>query len=153
MELHETATLEMPVSRVWATLNDPNILKLIVPGCQDIKPVDESTFTAKAVIRVGFISSKFENILVKRVQAVENQLLVYEMTGEDSNKIGAFKQTLEVKMSEVPGGTPKTALEIGAVIDLKGKFATLGKRIVEWKAKGMTQEFMENLRKLKSQPA
>lgn len=149
MELHQSATLELPIGKVWSTLNDPNVLKLIVPGCQDIRPLDESTFTAKAIIKVGFISSKFENITVKRLKAVENQLLVYEMTGEDTNKIGSFKQTLEVKMAETADSPPKTSLEISAVVDLKGKFATLGKRIVEWKAKGITQEFVENLRKLK----
>ncbi|MDG6924301.1 MAG: hypothetical protein JRN67_13545 [Nitrososphaerota archaeon] len=148
MDIHETATLDVPISKVWSSLNDPNVLKLCVPGCQEISVIDENTYSAKAVVKVGFISSKFNNVVVKKVQAVENQLLTFEMSGEDANKIGSFKQNLGIKMSEVLEGTPKTKIEIDATVDLKGKFATLGKRIVEWKAKNVMEEFVENLRKL-----
>lgn len=147
MEIHESAVLDLSLDRVWEALNDPGVLKLCVPGCQEIKVIDENNYVAKAVIKVGFISSKFDSIQVKKTRSVERQLLSYEMTGEDTNKIGSVKQTLNISMS--PEG-PRTKIEINAVIDLKGKFATLGKRIVEWKAKGMTQEFVENLRKIKN---
>lgn len=148
MDLHESATLDVPIAKVWSSLNDPNILKLCVPGCQEISVLDENTYSAKAVVKVGFISSKFNNVVVKKLQAVENQLLKFEMSGEDANKIGSFKQSLAIKMSEAFEGTPKTKIEIDATVDLKGKFATLGKRIVEWKAKNVMEEFVENLRKL-----
>ncbi|MGI0079627.1 MAG: CoxG family protein [Nitrososphaerales archaeon] len=149
MEMRETAVLDLPVSRVWRALNDPDILKLCVPGCEEIKVIDTTNYTAKATIKVGFISSKFDNILVKKIKSVENELLAFEMTGEDRNKIGSFKQNLEIKMS--PAGSSEnhqTSIEIKANVDLKGKFATLGKRIVEWKAKKVTEEFVENLRKI-----
>lgn len=147
MEIHQSAELDAPLSEVWKALNDPNILKLCVPGCQEIKVIDENTYSAKAVIKVGFITSKFDNIHVKKVNSVENELLVFEMVGEDTNRIGSVRQVLEIKMSG-DGSTnpPKSHLEINATIDLKGKFATLGKRIVEWKAKEMTADFAKNLR-------
>jgi carbon monoxide dehydrogenase subunit G len=147
MEIHETAILDLPIARVWSSLNDPSVLKLCVPGCEDIRVVDSNTYMARATIKVGFISSRFNNILVKKTQTLENQLLKFEMTGEDQNKIGSFKQNLEIKMSEANSNS-QTSIEINASVDLKGKFATLGKRIVEWKAKKVTEEFVENLRKL-----
>lgn len=148
MEIHESATLDMPVSRLWTALNDPNVLKLCVPGCEDIQVVDNDTYVAKAVIKVGFISSKFDRIIVKKLKAQENELLTFEMTGEDNNRVGSFKQTLQVKMASLQESPPKTSVVIDATVDLRGKFATLGKRIVEWKAKGITAEFVENIRKL-----
>jgi len=129
-------------------VNDPGVLKLCVPGCQEITVVDPTTYKAKAVIKVGFISAKFDNIQVRKVEATENQKLVFEIVGEDANRIGGFKLNMEVKLGEVAGGTPKTSLEINATVDMKGKFASLGRRLVEWKSKGMMEEFVNNLRGL-----
>ena len=129
-------------------MNDPGVLKLCVPGCQEITVVDPTTYKAKAVIKVGFISAKFDNIQVRKVEATENQKLVFEIVGEDANRIGGFKLNMEVKLGEVAGGTPKTSLEINATVDMKGKFASLGRRLVEWKSKGMMEEFVNNLRGL-----
>ncbi len=148
MEIHENAVLELPVSKVWAAVNDPGVLKLCVPGCQEISVVDPNNYKAKAVIKVGFIAAKFDNIQVKKVESTENQRLVFEIVGEDANKIGGFKLNMEVKMGEAGEGTPKTALEVNATVDMKGKFASLGRRLVEWKSKGMLEEFVENLRRL-----
>ncbi len=150
MDIHENAVLDLPVSRVWSAVNDPGVLKLCVPGCQEISVLDPTTYKAKAVIKVGFISAKFDNILVKKLQATENQRLVFEIAGEDANRIGGFKLNMEVKLGEVPGPTPKTSLEISATVDMKGKFASLGRRLVEWKSKGMMEEFVNNLRGLPS---
>lgn len=141
--------MDLPIAKVWSALNDPSVLKMCVPGCQEITVQDPTTYSAKAVIKVGFITSKFDNILVKKTKAVENELLGFEMTGEDSNKIGSFRQDLTIKMMNA--GTPqlpKTTIQLDAEVDLKGKFATLGKRIVEWKAKGVMEEFVKNLRQL-----
>lgn len=148
MEMHETAVLDMPVSTLWKALNDPAVLKLCVPGCEEIKVVDDVTYSAKATIKVGFISSKFSDIKVRKTKAVENEFLSFEMSGEDQNRIGSFKQLLEVKMHEIEESGSRTTIEITASVDLKGKFATLGKRIVEWKAKKVTEEFIENLKKI-----
>ncbi len=148
MEIHEQAVLELPVSRVWAAINDPGVLKLCVPGCQEIAVVDPTTFTAKAVIKVGFISAKFDKITVKKVRVIENQQLVLEMEGEDANKIGGFKLNLEVTLGGLSDGPGKTSLAINASVDMKGKFASLGRRLVEWKAKGMMEEFVKNLKGL-----
>lgn len=149
MDLHETAVLDLPPQKVWQALNDPSILKMCVPGCQEITVVDPTTFSAKAVIKVGFITSKFDKVLVKKTQSIENELLSFEMSGEDNNRIGSFKQTLTIKMTgEGTSESPKTSLALDAQVDLKGKFATLGKRIVEWKAKSVMEEFVQNLRKL-----
>ena len=148
MEIHENAVLDLPVARVWEAVNDPGVLKLCVPGCQEITVVDPNTYNAKAVIKVGFISAKFDNIQVKKVQAIENQELSFEISGEDSNKIGGFKLNMEVKLASLPEATPKTSLELNATVDMKGKFASLGRRLVEWKSKGMIEEFVKNLRGL-----
>lgn len=147
MEIHEKTVLDLPVARVWKALNDPNVLKLCVPGCQEITVVDSTTLNAKAVTKMGFITAKFDNIQVKKLEAVENQHLVLEMAGEDSNKIGSFKVNMELKLEELPGGT-QTSMELNATVDMKGKFATLGKKLVEWKAKGTVEEFVKNLRNL-----
>ncbi len=148
MEIHENAVLELPVSKVWAAVNDPGVLKLCVPGCQEISVVDSNNYKAKAVIKVGFIAAKFDNIQVRKVESTENQRLLFEIVGEDANKIGGFKLNMEVKLGPVAEAAAKTALEINATVDMKGKFASLGRRLVEWKSKGMMEEFVENLRRL-----
>lgn len=148
IEIHEDAVLDLPVTRVWAVVNDPGVLKLCVPGCQEITVVDPTTYRAKAVMKVGFISARFESIQAKKVEATENQNVAYEMAGEDANRIGGFKLGVRVKLGEMAGETSKTRLEIDAAIELKGKFASLGRRLVEWKSKSMMEEFVNNLRRL-----
>lgn len=148
MEIHEKAILELPVSRVWTALNDPGVLKLCVPGCQEISVIDESTYSAKAVMKVGFISAKFDDIHVKKAQVTENQHLSFEILGEDANRIGGFKLNMEVGLVDLQEDTPRTSIEINATVEMKGKFASLGRRLVEWKAKGMMEEFVRNLREL-----
>lgn len=145
MEIHENAILELPVQRVWAAVNDPGVLRLCVPGCQEITVVDSSTYNAKAVIKVGFISAKFDNIQVKKLRAIENQQLNFEISGEDANRIGGFKLNMEIRLASLPEATAKTSLELNATVDMKGKFASLGRRLVEWKSKGMMEEFVKNL--------
>ncbi len=143
--------LDVPLPRVWAALNDPNVLKLCVPGCQEINVVGPNIYSAKAVIKIGFISSRFDNVLVKKSVAEDGQSLNFEMSGEDTNKIGSFKQKLQIKLSDSTSpssNSAKTTIELNADVELKGKFATLGKRIVEWKAKNVMEEFVQNLRKL-----
>lgn len=146
MEIHQAADLDVPLSKVWEALNDPNMLKLCVPGCEEVKVIDDSTYAARAVVKVGFISAKFDNIRVKKTKSVEGELLAFELSGEDANRVGSFKQNLEIRISEGSGGAQSTHLEVIAAVDLKGKFATLGKRIVEWKAKGIIEDFVKNLR-------
>jgi uncharacterized protein len=150
LEIHERAVLELPVSKVWEALNDPNVLKLCVPGCQEISVVDATTLKAKAVTKMGFITAKFEDIQMKKLQAVENEHLVLEMAGEDTNRIGSFRMKMELKLGAVPGDAPKTSMQIDAIVDMKGKFATLGRKLVEWKARGMMEEFVKNLGSLRA---
>ncbi len=145
MEIHESAVLDLPVERVWAAVNDPGVLKLCVPGCQEITVVDPNTYSAKAVIKVGFISARFDNIQVKKLQAIENRQLNFEIFGEDNNRIGGFKLKMEVKLAPFPEVTPKTSLELNAAVDMKGKFASLGRRVVEWRSKEVMKEFVKNL--------
>ena len=150
MEIHENAVLELPISRVWAAVNDPGILKLAVPGIQELNAVDPNSYTAKAVIKVGFISARFNDVKVKRVQAIENQQLNFEISGEDANRLGGFKLNMEVKLGDIPGNPPKTSLEVRMTVDMRGKFASLGRKLVEWKSKSMMDEFVKNLRGLPS---
>ncbi len=53
MQMNETQRVPAPQAKVWAALNDPEILKRCIPGCQNLEMTSPTDMTATVVIKVG----------------------------------------------------------------------------------------------------
>jgi len=123
---------------VWAKLNDPEVLKQCIPGCQSLDRTDDGGFQATVKLKIGPVSATFKG----RVQLVD---LVppesYRIVGEGEGGVAGFaKGGATVKLAEVPGGT---SLSYDVEANIGGKIAQLGARLINGVAKKLADQFFE----------
>ncbi len=134
----------LPASRdtVWAKLNDPEVLKACIPGCQSLEMASPTEFAAVAKVKVGPVSATFKG----RVQLLDlDPPNGYRIQGEGEGGVAGFaKGGAKVRLEEVPEGT-KLVYDVEAQIG--GKLAQLGGRLINGVAKKMADEFFGNFAK------
>ena len=59
MQMTGEQRIDAPIEVVWAALNDPDVLRACIPGCQSLEVIGENRFRASATIKVGPISARF----------------------------------------------------------------------------------------------
>ena len=59
MRMSAECRIEAPREIVWSALNDPDVLKQAIPGCQEIEKLSDTEFTVKVKVKVGPVSAKF----------------------------------------------------------------------------------------------
>lgn len=148
MQIEGKFTLKAPIQKVWDAILEPETLAACMPGAEKIQKIDEKTYDAVVKQKVGPIkvTLKFRNLLTK-VEAPNR--LELEGEGEDITKLGHFKQKTVVDIKETGAGEVEIAYT--ANVNIVGKLAMFGDRIMKGKAKDVEKEFTKNLQeKLKS---
>ena len=139
MELTGTRTIASDRETVWASLNDPEVLKACIPGCEELTGSSVDGFEAVVKQKVGPVKATFKGaVTLSNVNAPES----YTITGEGKGGVAGFaKGGADVSLTEVEGGT-----ELAYNVDAKvgGKLAQLVSRIVDVFARKMTDQFFEN---------
>jgi carbon monoxide dehydrogenase subunit G len=136
MKLEGTQTIAADRATVWAALNDPEVLKQCIPGCQSLEKEDDTHFTAVVKQKVGPVSATFNG-------AVEllnlNPPESYTISGEGKGGAAGFaKGGADVRLTEVEGGTQ---LDYSAEAKVGGKLAQLGARLIDGFAKKQADTF------------
>lgn len=133
---------------VWAKLNDPDVLKACIPGCQSLDKTSDTSFAAVAKVKVGPVGATFKGkVNLTDIDAPNG----YRISGEGEGGVAGFaKGGAVVKLEDVEGGT-KLTYDVEAQIG--GKLAQLGGRLINGVAKKMADEFFANFAKAVSAPA
>ena len=128
--------------KVWAALNDPDVLKASLPGCEALERQADDSFAATVVAKVGPVKAKFSgNVTLSDVKPPEG----YTISGEGKGGAAGFaKGGAEVKLAE--DGPDATVLTYTAKANVGGKLAQLGSRVIDGTAKKMADEFFDNFR-------
>ncbi|HJX03480.1 MAG TPA: SRPBCC domain-containing protein [Dehalococcoidia bacterium] len=134
--------LKAPIQKVWDMTLQPGTLAACVPGAEKIVQVDEKTYDCLVKQSVGPISVKLQFQVVitemdppKYVKAVGR--------GEVLGKMGTFNVILEVHLNQL---TPQEVeVDYKTDVNIVGKLATFGERIMRAKAKSVGEEFTKNL--------
>jgi hypothetical protein len=123
-------------SRVWAMLNDPEILKLCIPGCQSLEKTSDTAFAAVAKVKIGPVGATFKGkVELSDIAPGEG----YRITGEGEGGIAGFaKGGAKVSLADGPGGT---LLKYDVEANVGGKIAQLGSRLIDGVAKKMADQF------------
>lgn len=123
---------------VWNALNDPEILRVCIPGCQELTKTSDTEMTAVAVIKVGPIRARFQgNVKLSDLDPPNG----YKISGEGQGGVAGFaKGTADVRLEAVEDGT-LLYYEVDAQIG--GKLSQLGGRLVDATAKKMSGAFFE----------
>ncbi|GGG27838.1 SRPBCC family protein [Chelatococcus composti] len=135
----------LPADRatVWAKLNDPEVLKACIPGCEELERTQDNGFRAVAKVKVGPVKATFKG---KVVLSDIDEPNGYTITGEGEGGVAGFaKGGAKVQLSEVPEGT-KLTYDVEAQVG--GKLAQLGGRLINGVAKKYADEFFSNFAKL-----
>lgn len=136
MELTGEFRIPVPREQVWASLNDPEILKTSIPGCQSIERISESEFAARVTAKVGPVKATFGG---KVVLSDLNPPESYTISGEGQGGVAGFARgSAKVKLAEIDGGT---LLTYSVDAHVGGKLAQVGSRLIDATAKKMAGDF------------
>jgi len=135
MKLSGSYNLNVKKEKVWKSLNDPNILMKCIPGCESFNKEDENTFKTIATNQIGPMNATFSGE-VKISNIKENQS--YTLSGEGQSSVGFASGSANVKLEEENG---KTTLTYEVNLNVGGKVAQLGSRLIDGVAKKMANYF------------
>ena len=127
----------------WNALNDPEVLKSCVPGCESITLVNENEYQVLMVAKVGPVSAKFRGRLsLSNIKPPHSYALAFEGQGGPA---GFAKGGAEVKLTSVTPQETKLSYDVKA--NVGGKLAQIGSRLVDAAAKKVADEFFANFTK------
>ena len=135
MKLDGTYKLNVKKEVVWDALNDPEILKQCIPGCDSFDRENDNSFNASATNQIGPMNATFSGV-VKLSNIKKNES--YTLSGEGQSPVGFANGSADVKLAEVNG---VTTLSYEVNINIGGKIAQLGSRLIDGVAKKMSDYF------------
>mgnify|MGYP001319805198 FL=1 len=135
MKLAGSYKLNVKKEVAWKALNDPNILKRCIPGCETFVKDGSNTFNATATNQIGPMNATFSGI-VTLSKIKENES--YTLSGEGQSSVGFANGSANVKLIEENG---ITTLTYEVDINVGGKIAQLGSRLINGVAKKMSDYF------------
>ena len=135
MKLTGSYILNVKKEHVWKALNNPNILKQCIPGCESFDKESSTVFNATATNQIGPMNATFSGtVTLSNIQ--ENQS--YTLSGEGQSPVGFAKGSADVKLKEENG---TTTLSYEVDVNVGGKIAQLGSRLINGVAKKMSDYF------------
>ena len=135
MKLSGSYNLNVKKEVVWKALNEASILKQCVPGCESFEKEGENAFYATATNQIGPMNASFSGkINLSNIKTNES----YTLSGEGQSSVGFVNGEANVKLSEANNTTTLT-YEVN--INIGGKIAQLGSRLINGVAKKMSDYF------------
>jgi hypothetical protein len=136
MEMQGERRIPAPRQAVWVRLNDPEILKQCIPGCQEVEKTSDTEFTAKVRAKVGPVSANFTG---KVTLTDLNPPQGYTISGEGQGGVAGFaKGSAKVDLDEEGS---ETVLRYAVQAQVGGKLAQIGSRLIDGTARKMADEF------------
>lgn len=136
MELTQEIRINAHRDRVYASLNDVEILKQSIPGCEEMTQDSETEFSATVVSKVGPVKAKFKgSVTLSDLSPPQS----YTLTGQGSGGVAGFaKMRATVHLAEDGDATVMT---YGVKATVGGKLAQIGGRLVDTAARKMADDF------------
>lgn len=136
MELKGERLIPAPIEKVWAGLNDPEILKACIAGCESLERNGDDAFAAVVAVRVGPVSAKFKgNLKMSDVKPPTSYTLHFDGQG---GVAGFGKGSADVQLTPEAGATRLGYL---ARAQVGGKMAQVGSRLIDAAAAKITEDF------------
>lgn len=141
--------VKLPADRqtVWNKLNDPEVLKQCIPGCQALEKTGDNSFAATAKIKVGPVSATFKgNVELSDLDPPNG----YRISGQGEGGVAGFaKGGATVRLSDADDGG--TILTYDVEANVGGKLAQLGGRLIDGVAKKNADAFFKKFAEVVSQ--
>ena len=144
MKLSGSYQINLDKEKVWDALNDPEILKQSIPGCDEFIKNSDTNFSAKATNKIGPFNASFSgDIELQNLKPPHS----YKITGSGNSPVGFAQGEADVKLEDSDGGT-KLIYSVDAQVG--GKIAQVGSRLIDMTAKKMADIFFGKFSELVS---
>ena len=146
MQMSGEQRIPAPRAQVWAALNDPEVLKASIPGCESLEPVGDDGFKATVTAKVGPVKAKFTGqVTLSEIDPPNG----YTISGEGKGGAAGFARGgAKVHLADDGDGTLMT-YEVDA--NVGGKLAQLGSRLIDGTARKLADEFFAKFSELAAQ--
>jgi carbon monoxide dehydrogenase subunit G len=136
MDMTGEYRIAAPRDKVWAALNDAEILRQCIPGCDEIEKTSDTEFVAKVTAKVGPVKAKFGGKVTLSDIDPPNG---YTITGEGSGGAAGFaKGGAKVSLTQIGA---ETMLSYSVQANVGGKLAQIGSRLIDGTARKMAEDF------------
>jgi carbon monoxide dehydrogenase subunit G len=142
MTMSGEVQLNAPRAEVYKKLNDPEVLKACIPGCEQLDKLSDTEFQAISVMKVGPVKARWKGKVTLSDLDPPNG---YKISGEGEGGVAGFaKGGAAVGLSDKDGGT---LLSYNVEAQIGGKLAQLGQRLIAGAAKKMADDFFDKFAK------
>lgn len=139
MELNDEKRIPAKQDAVWRALNDPEVLKRCIPGCESVEKRSDTEMTARVTVAVGPVKAKFTGeVTLSDIDAPNG----YTISGKGSGGVAGFGKGSAVVKLRTEGND--TVLSYSASASVGGKLAQIGQRLIDSTAKKLAEEFFTN---------
>ena len=136
MELSDEIRISAPKETVYAALNDPEILRQAIPGCEELTKLSDTELEAKVVLKIGPVKAKFSGAVTLDPSNAPDS---FGLSGEGKGGAAGFaKGGAEVTLREEG---EETVVSYTAKASVGGKIAQLGSRLIDGTAKNLSGKF------------
>ena len=142
MKLSGSYQINLEKQKVWEALNNPEILKQTIPGCEEFIKNSDTQFTAKATNKIGPFNASFTGDIELVDLDPPNS---YRISGSGNSPVGFASGEATVKLENYENGT-KLIYEVEA--NVGGKIAQVGSRLIDMTAKKIADIFFGNFSEL-----
>jgi len=139
MELADEIVINAPKDRVYAALNDPEVLQRCIPGCEELIKHSDTELEAKVVLKVGPVKARFSGNVTLNTDGAPDR---FSLEGQgNGGPAGHARGGADVTLT-ADGET--TVLQYEAKAEIGGKLAQLGSRLVQSTAKKLAAKFFKS---------
>lgn len=136
MEISGDFRIPAPRERVWAALNDPDVLQKAIPGCEEIERLSNTELAARVALKIGPVRARFKG---KVTLSDLDPPRSYRIDGEGQGGVAGFARGgARVTLDEVEDGT---LLHYEARAEVGGKLAQVGQRLLDSTARKLADQF------------
>ena len=138
MDMQASRQLAVTQQQAWDALNDPEVLKLCIPGCDKVEASGDQQYVVGMALKIGPVSARFTGkITLSDIVAPHSYTISFEGQGGPA---GHGKGNAKVKLTPNDAGC-ELAYTVHAQVG--GKVAQLGQRLIDGAAKGMAEDFFK----------
>ena len=136
MQMNDSQRIPASKEAVWAALNDPEILRQCIPGCEEIEKLSDTEMTAKVTAKVGPVKARFGGKVTLSDLDPPNG---YKISGEGQGGAAGFAKGGAVVRLTPDGSGTVLRYEVNAAVG--GKLAQIGSRLIDATARKMADDF------------
>lgn len=144
MEMLGKRELAVSQQQAWDALNDPEVLKACIPGCDRIEATGQDKYSIAMALKIGPVSAKFAgNIALSEIQAPNSYKLNFDGQG---GAAGFGKGESKVTLTPLSAASCELNYTVNASVG--GKIAQLGQRLIDGASKSIAEDFFKRFEAL-----